>query len=79
MKKIVKRIVSYIIAAITVLYCITYTTIQTANAAMFDIMISITADKEIVIFFSPGMGSLAGYSILSSQSETRACCTSHIK
>lgn len=48
MKKIVKRIVSYIIAAITVLYCITYTAIQTANAAMFDIIISITADKEMV-------------------------------
>lgn len=48
MKKIVKRILSYIIAAVTVLYCITYTTIQTANAAMFDIIISITADKEIV-------------------------------
>ena len=48
MKKIVKRIISCIIAAITVIYCITYTTIQTANAAMFDIIISITADKEIV-------------------------------
>lgn len=48
MKKIVKRIVSCIIAAITVLYCITYTTVQTANAAMFDIIISITADKEVV-------------------------------
>lgn len=47
MKKIVKQIISCIIAAITVIYCITYTTIQTANAAMFDIIISITADKEI--------------------------------
>lgn len=48
MKKIVKPIVSYIIAAITVLCCITYATVQTANAAMFDIIISITSDKEIV-------------------------------
>ncbi len=48
MKKIVKQIISCIIAAITVLYCITYTTIQTANAAMFDIILSITADKEMV-------------------------------
>lgn len=48
MEKIVKQIISCIVAVIMAFYCITYTAIQTANAATPDIIISITADKEMV-------------------------------
>lgn len=48
MKKLEKRIISYVIAVVMIFSCITFTTIPNVYAAAFDIMIDITADKETV-------------------------------